>query len=128
MSQSSILIFELLIVYHVKHFLCDFLFQNSYMLKKSKPGFDFVLPLASHCLVHGGFTLLICLYYAPKLWWLSLVDFSVHFMIDRIKSGPNYLGRFNDMTKNSFWNILGLDQTAHHLTHLGIVFLIVKSL
>lgn len=98
------------------------------MLKKNKAGFDFVLPLASHCLVHGGFTLLICLYYAPFLWWLAILDFAIHFVIDRIKSGPKYLGRFNDLSKNSFWNILGLDQTAHHLTHLGFVYYIALHL
>ncbi len=123
--MNEILIFKLLIIYHIKHFLSDFLFQNSYMLKKSKPDWGFILPLASHCLVHGFFTLFICLYFAPELWWLSLFDFSVHFLIDRIKSGPKYLGRFNDLTQNSFWNILGLDQMAHHLTHILIIYLII---
>lgn len=119
-------IFILLIVFQVKHFLADFPLQFPYMLRKFSPNWDFVFPLSLHCAVHASFTLLICLYYAPALWWLAVVDFIAHFVIDRIKSGPRYLGRFADIKTMSYWTVFGLDQMAHHLTHIYFVWVILK--
>jgi len=92
------------------------------MLKKVLPGWDFFLPLTVHCAVHGLLALAILLYYTPHLWWLSLVDFVVHFIMDRIKSGPRYLGRFDDKSKPGYWNAFGLDQMVHHLTSIFIIW------
>lgn len=126
MDQKVNLVFQLMIIYHFKHLFADFLLQSKYMLNKNKADLSFVKPLALHCLVHATGTLIICLIYDPCFWWLCFFDFAVHFTIDRIKSGPKYLGRFNDLSKNSFWNILGLDQMAHHLTHIFIIYMLVS--
>ena len=45
--------------------------------------------------------------------------------MDRFKSGPRYLGRYNNLSKAGFWNVLGFDQMIHHLTHIYIVYIIV---
>lgn len=125
MNEQLELIFTLLIIYQFKHYIADFPLQREYMLRKTKPNWDFLLPLTLHCLVHAVGTLLVCLFFQPSLWWLALIDFSVHFLVDRIKSGPRYLGRFNDLSKSGFWNVLGIDQMAHHLTHIYIIYVIV---
>lgn len=96
------------------------------MLKKVSPGWDFFLPLLSHSLVHGVFSLAIILFVRPSYWWLSLIDLIVHFLMDRIKAGPRYLGRFNDKNRSSYWNSLGFDQMIHHLTHIGIVWILIQ--
>ena len=118
-------IFLLLVVYQIKHFLADFPLQNDYMLQKDHSDWSFFVPLATHCLVHAGFTLAVCLYYRPGLWWLALLDFVVHFFMDRIKAGPKYLGRFNNKDRAPFWNCFGIDQMVHHLTYLYIVWVLV---
>lgn len=127
MSAQLELTFYLLIIYQFKHYIADFPLQREYMLKKTLPEWNFVLPLMTHCLVHGVLTLGICLYFNASLWWLAILDFVVHFMMDRFKSGPNYLGRFDDLSKAGFWNVLGFDQMVHHLTHLYIVYVIITS-
>lgn len=127
MPDQLRLVFLLLIVYQIKHYIADFPLQREYMLKKTLPHWDFVLPLSLHCAVHAAGTLIICLIFAPQLWWLSLLDFVMHFVIDRIKSGPRYLGRYHDLSRSGFWNVLGLDQMAHHLTHILFIYLIVIS-
>lgn len=127
MDQQLALTFTLLIIYQFKHYIADFPLQREYMLRKTKADWDFALPLALHCAVHAIGTLIICLAFAPSLWWLGLVDFVVHFIADRLKSGPRYLGRFNDLSKPGFWNILGLDQMTHHLTHIFFIYLIVTN-
>lgn len=90
-------IFILLTVFQLKHFIADYFLQSEYMLKKFLPGWGFALPLATHCAVHALFTLAICLLVSPGLWWLAIVDFIVHFVMDRFKAGPKYLGRFKPL-------------------------------
>ena len=126
MHDPLILAFILLVVYQIKHFICDFPLQFGYMLNKIRPGWDFILPLTLHAGVHFLFTLMICLWLRPDLWWLSIFDFAVHFVMDRIKAGPNYLGRFRDKTKSSYWVALGFDQMVHHLTHIYIVWVLIQ--
>lgn len=95
------LILFLLVVYQLKHFLADYIFQTEYMLGKFKTGWDWVKPLAAHCLVHGLFTWLIvyaCTLDPIKAYHLFYVDFIVHFIMDRIKAGPRWLGRFKPVT------------------------------
>jgi hypothetical protein len=120
MTNNVELFIALLIVYQVKHFIADFVLQNVWMLQKSRPGWDFVLPLSIHCGVHALITLCIAIFVNPAYWWLALVDFVVHFTMDRIKAGPKYLGRFGDMRSKGYWMSFGFDQMIHHLTHLYI--------
>lgn len=120
-------LFLLLIVYQVKHFMADYIFQNVYMLQKARAGWNFVGPLSIHCGVHAAFTLGIALYVNPSLWWLALLDFGIHFLMDRIKAGPRYLGRYNNPTTKAFWVAFGFDQLVHHLTHLYICWVMFNS-
>lgn len=98
-------LFVLLIMFQIKHFLADYPLQGSYMLGKFKPGWDFVKPLLAHVGVHMVFTYLILLLCCPwlvgwQLITLTLTDGVIHFVMDRIKAGPKYLGRFK--TVNQF--------------------------
>lgn len=70
---------------------------------------------------------MIVLILAPHLWWLALLDVVIHFIMDRIKSGPRYLGRYNDKAKAAYWNCFGIDQMVHHLTHFYIVWVIIHD-
>jgi hypothetical protein len=120
-------IFILLVLYQVKHFLADFPLQGEYMLKKTLKGWDFLLPLSLHSAIHALLTLLILLYFAPHLYYLCFFDFIIHFLMDRIKSSERYLGRFSDKSESMYWNVFGIDQMVHHLTHIFIVYMIVQS-
>lgn len=120
-------LFILLASFQVKQFICDFPLQREYMLKKTLPGWAFIPPLALHCFVHGIATFLIIACVNINFWWLALVDFVIHFIMDRIKSGPQYLGRFNDKDKSGFWNCLGFDQMVHHFTHYAIIWILIHS-
>lgn len=125
------MIFILLVVFQLKHFLADYIFQTQYMLGKSKTGWNFVPPLVAHAMVHAGMTLLIVGIIDPSpiihsKAWLALVDFGAHFTMDRIKAGPRYLGRFKDTNKPQFWWALGFDQMIHHVTHYFIIWEIIR--
>ena len=95
-------IFLILVVFQFKHFLADYRFQGPYMLQKFLPGWDFFWPLVAHCGVHSAFTLIIVMSVNPSLGWLAGVDFVAHFLMDRIKAGPKYLGRFKALSARDF--------------------------
>ena len=121
-------IFVLLVVFQFKHFICDYLLQGEYMLGKFKPGWDFILPLTAHCLVHVVATFFIA-FLTSFNFKLSLVlsvfDFITHFIMDRIKASPNILGCYKPNVQE-FWWCLGLDQKIHHLVHYTIIFILVS--
>jgi hypothetical protein len=129
-TQSSAIeqVLFLVVVFQIKHFIADFPLQFPYMLRKMSDNWDFLVPLSLHCGVHTLLTLAVCLLTAPALWYLAVLDFVIHFIMDRIKSGPRYLGRFNDVHRSSFWIALGFDQMVHHLTHLYFIWLIVRHI
>jgi hypothetical protein len=115
------LIYYCLMMFQVKHFLCDFVWQNKYMLGKFKDYPDFILPLLAHSLVQAIGSLAVILMFAPAFWWLSIVDLVTHFMIDRLKANKKWLGRWKP-DQAMFWTALGLDQMLHHLVTIYIVW------
>ncbi len=135
------LVFALLVIYQLKHFIADFPLQGEYMLGKFKAGWDFFPHLMAHVSLHGGLTFAIAVVVKPE--WalqLALLDMTIHFFMDRIKAGPKYLGRFKALTAKEwvgstkeqkqgntlFWWSLGFDQMVHHLTHYLIIYFLVS--
>lgn len=127
MNVNVELFIWLLIFFQVKHFFADFVFQNVWMLQKARPGWNFVAPLAIHCGIHAAATFVVVLFVNPSLWWLGILDFGVHFLMDRFKAGPKYLGRFTDVRSKVYWIAFGFDQLVHHLTHLFIAWYLALS-
>jgi len=125
-ATTLLRIFSLLAAFQVKHFLSDFPFQREFMIRnKGRADWGFVVPLGLHCGVHSLLTLAILLFFSVHLWWLAFVDFAVHFTMDRVKSGPRYLGRFHDMSSAAYWNCFGFDQLVHHFTHYFIIWMVI---
>lgn len=99
------------------------------MLGKFKGGIDWILPLALHAYVHAVVTFGIAFFWLRALsptFDLALADFTVHFMVDRLKASPNLGGRWKP-TSPFFWWALGADQMAHHLTHYWIIYKIMGA-
>lgn len=117
-------IFILLVMFQLKHFVCDYPLQTPYMLGKMQR-IDWVKPLAAHAGVHSLFTFCITLIFVPSIAiYLALADFVIHFIVDRIKASPDLGGRFKP-DQPYFWWALGADQMAHHLTHYVFIYLII---
>jgi len=118
-------IFLLLILFQIKHFVADYPLQGAYMLGKFKRE-GWVLPLAAHCGVHAVFTFAIATAFADvKLAVVAaVIDFVLHFAMDRLKASPDMMGRFKP-DNPKFWYALGFDQMVHHVTHYLIIAMIV---
>lgn len=124
MSLFSVLI--LYVCFRLKQFVCDFLLQTQWMAShKGKPGALGLKALFVHTAIHGLGTTAVVLCFAPSLWWLGLVDFIVHSLIDRLKGLVTY---YNGWKHNDrmFWWALGLDQEAHNFTHLIYILYIIQ--
>lgn len=109
------ILFTLLVVYQIKHFLADYPLQTPYMLKKFLPGRDFVKPLACHAGVHGAFTFLIAFCFRQQVGLalgLAAFDFTVHFVVDRIKASPKMLGRYKAITPDEYKGNMSIIRAA----------------
>lgn len=123
-SQSITLCVSIFIL---KQFAGDFLLQTKDMAVGKERQHNWILPLTAHAGVHGALTLIICVVLAPQLAWLALVDFAVHFIIDRSKAVAQH--RFRLTTeKPAYWWLFGTDQTLHHLTHLAFAVTIAAAI
>lgn len=115
-------IFVLLIAFQIKHFVADYPLQGRYMLGKFKET-GWILPLASHAAVHALFTFLIAAWFGVgTAILLALIDFSIHFIVDRAKVS---FSKGVTPQQPKFWHLLGLDQMAHHLTHYAIILVLI---
>ena len=136
------MIWLLLVVYQLKHYVADYLLQGKYMLGKFKSYPDFILPLLSHSLVHAVFTfcIAVCFKSVSFALGLAVIDATVHFIVDRIKASPDLAGRWKPLTKDTyptstvqekesntyFWLALGADQMLHHLTDIFLIWRILS--
>ncbi len=112
MPHQVTLVFVLLLVYQLKHFLADYPMQTSYMLGKFKDK-GWVLPLAAHAGIHAMFTFGIAEYTLmatrehPSLFVVPFVlaafDFAVHFTMDRIKAAPKLMGRWKALSATEYF-------------------------
>lgn len=124
-------VFTLLFMFEIKHFVCDFVGQNEYMLGKFKVT-GWVLPLSAHCVVNALGTAIVVLVALKGTSWVlpiiaAMIEFVTHFFIDRWKASPNYGGKYKP-TEKKFWINLGIDQMGHRLVNYVIILIIVISM
>jgi E3 ubiquitin-protein ligase DOA10 len=103
----------------VKHVIADFVLQTSWMAigKDQKTGW--ALPLLAHCLVHLAVAMALILIIAPRFWFVAIIDFVIHIMVDRAKGFcASTLGV--TLEHPWFWTLIGVDQALHHLTGFGL--------
>lgn len=111
------LIVILLALFGIKHFVCDFLLQFSYMLQEK--GSYGALGGIHHAAFHGISTFWILFFFAPHTAiGAAFLDFIIHYHVDWAKQRLN-----NGLTPadREFWIWFGLDQTLHYLTYIAII-------
>jgi hypothetical protein len=105
----------------VKHVIADFVLQTSWMAigKDQKTGW--ALPLLAHCLVHLAVAMALILVIAPRFWFVAVIDFVIHIIIDRAKGlCASTFGVTLESGHPWFWTLIGVDQALHHLTGFGL--------
>lgn len=121
-SQDIALVLFLLILFNVKHFLADYVFQTRYMLPKVNAKHWF-RPLLAHCGVHGALTWFVT--FLPIGMWAFLIaalDILIHFVVDYWKA---QIARY-PLNSRPFWIAFGADQLLHSLTYIALAYITVK--
>ena len=121
----TIIIFILLALFGIKHFIADFLMQYDYMLREK--GIYGATGGLHHAIVHASFTFLILVFFcnnANTVLALAFLDFAVHYHVDFIKQ---QLNKGLTPADRQFWIWLGADQALHYLTYVGIISYVTLS-
>lgn len=116
------LIFLILALLQIKHWYIDFVNQTDEEVQYKGEYMDWRGVM--HSLKHGMATIIIfmaCGVDTSWAWVAGSLDFIIHYHIDWIKM--NYGNR--DIRTPQFWNHLGLDQMAHQLCYLFLLWMIV---
>ena len=118
------MIYILLALFGIKHFLADFVFQYDYMVREK--GTYGAAGGLHHAGLHASFTffvfLLAGLAYNPWIIPLAFLDGVVHYHVDWAKQ---QLNRGLTPADKKFWLYLGLDQCLHYLTYILLIFIVV---
>ncbi len=118
----------LLLLLQIKHWYADFKIQT--YMQTVKKGIWLNPVGVSHSLDHTAASLTALLiggvFLSLNPWtiiWVCLLEGTLHYIIDfvKVKYGCK------DNTKPQFWNQFGLDQLAHQVTYLGMVYALLFS-
>lgn len=117
-------IFILLIGLQLKHFVADYLLQTSWMIAGKRN--LFALGGYAHAGIHVIGTMIVLVPLGiPLNMALAIIiaEFIIHFGLDYAKA------RYGDGTSSEdnpkvFWAKHGLDQLLHHLTYIGIAYVV----
>ena len=114
-------IFILLALLFLKHWYVDFVNQSQQEIdgKGTYGNLDGLAHAAKQGLGTIFVMLLVGIDPAVSVIW-GAIDMIIHYHIDWIKM---HFGT-NDSTKKEFWTQFGLDQLAHALTYIGLVWLL----
>jgi hypothetical protein len=109
-----------------KHIIADFVLQTAWMAhgKDQKKGWG--LPLLVHCLIHLAVATVLILIVAPRFWFVALIDFVIHIIVDRLKGICSVRFRMT-LEHPWFWTLMGVDQSLHHLTGFGLSILMAAN-
>lgn len=115
-------IFVLFALLFIKHWYIDFVNQSEVEVKGK--GIYGNWDGLGHSIKHGLATAIIFGFFVFNFEVaviLGLIDFVIHYHVDYCKM------RFGnrDITTKAFWAQLGLDQLAHYLTYIFLVWAIV---
>ena len=142
-TNAVTVIFSMLLLFQLKHWLADFVFQTDYMMRKFLPGWEFFLPLTAHAFAHAvGAALIVAIFDPSLMWWAGGLTLVLHFFMDRMKAGPKYMGRWKLLAGSEFatatdtqkrhnkffWWSFGFDQMWHHCTNYLLIWLVVDKM
>ncbi len=114
-----------LLVFQIKHFLCDFVFQTSDQIRNKGTYLHpaGILHAGLHAL--GSIPALLVLSREPlPVAVLVLGEFLVHYHTDWTKAQIDRRLALNDQS-SLYWAIFGADQLIHQLTYLAMVYAIL---
>ncbi len=122
MTHATIMV--LLLLFQTKHLLADFVFQSGWMVRNKgiygHPGG------IAHSATHAAMTVPVLIWTPLGVMTVLAVaagEFVLHYHIDWIKDQALKRVGYGPAQKG-YWVLMGLDQFAHQLTYVGILWLV----
>jgi hypothetical protein len=115
-------IFVLLGALFIKHYVVDFVLQTQEQIDTKGIYGNWVG--FKHSFDHGAFTTVIFWLFglnAETSLCLGLLDMAIHYHVDYVKMRWGT----KDMYTKTFWMQFGLDQLAHAITYIELVYLAI---
>ena len=117
-----------MLVLTFKHIVADFFLQNTWMALGKDQKTGWALPLLAHCLVHLAVAMAFILVFAPRFWFVAIIDFAIHITVDRAKGiCASRFGVTLEQEHPWFWTLIGVDQALHHLTGFGLSIFMAQN-
>lgn len=117
MIEEPWLLLQSYALFQLKHYLCDYLLQLKYQ-RRHKGTFLHPGGLL-HAGLHAVGSIPAMLLLAPPVWLIGVLmagEFAVHYLLDWTKEQT--VKAYTLSTEDyAFWQALGIDQMAHHLTY-----------
>ncbi len=128
MSHALALVFWGLVIFQVKHFICDYLLQTTYQFSNKgtygHPGG--ILHAGIHA-IGSVPAILIFTVSLPIIVVIVICEFIVHYHIDWLKQTVD--SRMNWTPEEApYWYIFGADQLLHQLTYVIILAVLARGL
>ena len=119
--------FGLMVGLELKHYIADYFLQPAWML--AGKGNVFHPGGYAHAGIHAGMSLLVLLLVGTPIG-LSLAlaagEFVLHYGLDYAKIHYS-TGVHVENRPRRFWVLHGLDQIAHQLTYVAMIFAVLKA-
>lgn len=115
------MIFFLLFVLAVKHWIADFVLQFEYMVEQK--GTYGLRGGIEHALLHGILTAIVLTAFINNITaaaMFGLLDSVVHYHIDYVKARWGT----RDANQQQFWIQLGADQLAHYTFYIWLIWIL----
>lgn len=115
------MIFLLLFVMAVKHWIADFVLQFEYMVEQK--GTYGLRGGIEHALLHGILTAIVLTAFINNITvaaMFGLLDSLVHYHIDYVKARWGT----RDAKQQRFWIQLGADQLAHYTFYIWLIWIL----
>ena len=116
-------LFLLLVLFCLKHLVCDGFLQFGYMFHEK--GIYGAWGGIHHAMIHAVFTLFILLAFtsSSEAVLLASLDGVIHYHVDWAKKNLSVGLTVNDQM---YWIWFATDQALHHLTYLGVIYLLLS--
>ena len=120
---------QIIFLFILKHLVCDFFMQPPYMfMHKGIFGHPGGL---LHAAVNGIGTAVVLVIAFPQIsgvicLMLAGIEALIHYFLDYAKVKINTIHHWEPNTSPNYWFSLGIDQAAHLMSYLLIIYLAIK--
>jgi hypothetical protein len=116
----------IMVLFILKHLVFDWLYQPPFMYKNK--GTFLHIGGVIHSLLHGVSTFVIvwCFTDLNTAFLAGIIDGVLHYHIDWAKMNINKKFGWTATNSENFWKLVGVDQTLHLLTYIGLICVIVR--